>query len=241
MVTSFSDFINQLIGARFSFSYLWNQVVDLFESVTGDANVLSIWDAIKNFVSPIIIFLPYVLMALGFIVAFFGKKMDGLVKFLGFFVLGFFLGVYFLAPVIPPEVPIPAWVIGIVIAVIAAVMSKLLFVFTYSAAVLYSVYRLCYHGFFLDLEIDFAVGKSLTALAVAAIILILTLIFFKFVDMFLLSAFGAWMVTSGFAFGIIDLGAIPNLGDKSWILEVSIIGIITLLGFIFQFRTRRRY
>ena len=95
MVTSFSDFINQLIGARFSFSYLWNQVVDLFESVTGDANVLSIWDAIKNFVSPIIIFLPYVLMALGFIVAFFGKKMDGLVKFLGFFVLGFFLGVQY--------------------------------------------------------------------------------------------------------------------------------------------------
>lgn len=241
MVTSFSDFISHLIGARFSFSYLWELLVDLYKSIISDANVLAVWDALKNLASSFWGALPYILMVLGLVVALFGKKLDGVIKFIGFFVIGFFLGIYFLVPVIPSEVPIPGWVIGIVVGVVAAVMSRFLFVACYSVAVLYSVYRLCYHGFFLDTQHEFSTGKAITALAVAAIILVLTLVFFRFVEMLLFSALGAWFITSGFGIAIIDLSAIPKLGDNSWILEVSIIGIITLLGFLFQFKTRRRY
>ena len=241
MVTSFSDFISHLIGARFSFSYLWDFVTDLYKSVTADESVLSVLDALKNFASSFLEVLPYILMVLGLAILLFGKKIDGFIKFVGFFIIGFFLGIYFLVPVIPAEVPIPEWVIGIIVGVIAAVMSRFLFVASYSIAVLYSVYRLCYHGFFLDTQHEFSTGKALTALAVAAIILVLTLVFFRFVEMLLFSALGAWFIISGFGIAIIDLGEIANLGDKSWILEVSIIGIITLLGFLFQFKTRRRY
>ena len=230
-----------MIGARFSFSYLWEQVVELYQSVTANGDVLSIWDSLKNFASSFLGAIPYILMALGAIVLLFGKKIGGLVKFSGFFILGFFLGVHFLAPVIPEEIPIAPWVVGLIVATISGVLSKLLFISVYSAAVLYSVYRLCYHGFFFDNQHEFALGKALTALAVAAIVLILTLILFKFVEMLLFSAFGAWMITSGFAIGIIDLGSVPKLGANSWILEVSVMGLIALLGFIFQVRTRRRY
>lgn len=241
MITSFSEFIEYLIGARFGFAYLWELLVNLYESVTTDVNVLSIWDWLKNLASGILGAVPYILMALGVVVLLFGKKMGGLVKFVGFFILGFFLGVYFLEPVIPLEVPISPWVIGIIIAIIAAVLSKFLFVTSYSIVVVYSVYRLCYHGFFFDTQHTFSAGKAITAFVVAAIILTLTLIFFRFVEMILFSALGAWMITSGFGIGIIDLGAIPKLGDKSWILEISIIGIIAVLGFIFQLKTRKRY
>ena len=241
MITSFSDFISYLIGARFSFSYLWELLAGLYKSITQDANVLSVWDALKNSASSFLGAIPYILMVFGLIIALFGKKMGGLLKFLGFFVIGFFLGIYFLVPVIPPEVPIAPWVIGLIIGILSAVMSKFLFVASYSIILLYSVYRLCYHGFFLDTQHEFATGKALTALAVAAIILVLTLVFFRFVEMLLFSALGAWFISSGFAIAIIDLGEIPKLGDNSWILEVSVIGIIALLGFLFQLRTRRRY
>ena len=203
--------------------------------------MLAIWDSLKNFASSFWVAIPYILMALGAIVLLFGKKLSGLVKFSGFFILGFVLGVHFLAPIIPPEVPIAPWVVGIIVAVISGVLSKLIFISAYSFAVLYSVYRLCYHGFFFDSQQDFSVGKAITALVIAAIVLILTLVFFKFIEMFFFSALGAFMITSGFAIGIIDLGAIPKLGANSWILEVSVMGLMALLGFIFQFRTRRRY
>jgi len=241
MITNFSDFIEHLIGARFSFKFLWDWLVTVYDWMVSNPEMQSIWSTVNDFISPIVTFLPYILIIAGFLVAFFGKKMGGLVKFLGFFFIGFVIGVQFLAPVIPPEVPIAPWIVGIVVAVVAAVMSKFLFVAVFSVLVLYSVYRVCYHGFFLDHQVEFSSGKALTALAVAAIILILALILFKFVEMLMFSLFGAWMVTSGFALGIIDLGNVPNLGSNSWILEVSVIGVIAILGFIVQVKTRRRY
>ena len=241
VVTSFSEFIDYLIGARFSFTYVWELLVSVYTSIASNSDVLSIWDGIMNFLNPVSTAIPYIIMAFGLIVALFGKKMGGVLKFLGFFVIGFFIGVHFLAPVIPAEVPIPIWVTGIVVAIVVAVLSKFVFVITASVTVLYSVYRLCYHGFFLDHQWEFSSGKAITALVVAVIILILTIVLFRFVEMLLFSALGGFMITSGFALGIIDLGAIPKLGDNSWILEVSVIGVVTLLGFIFQFKTRRRY
>ena len=241
VITSFSDFISNLIGARFTFAYLWELITSLYNLVIGDANVLEIWNSFTSFAASFWSVVPYVIMSLGLIILLFGKKLGGIVKFLGFFVIGFFLGVYFLVPVIPPEVPIPGWVVGIVVGIIAAVMSKFIFVISYSILVLYSVYRFCYHGCFLDFQTDFSTGKSLTALVVAAIILIVSLVFFRYVEMILFASFGAWLITAGFGIAFIDLAAIPKLGANSWILEVSIIGILTLLGFIFQFKTRRRY
>jgi hypothetical protein len=206
-----------------------------------DANVLNINDALMQFTSSFSGALPYMLMALGLIVVLFGKKLSGVLKFLGFFFIGFFLGVYLLVPVIPPEVPLSPWIVGVVVGVISAVLSRFVFVVSYSVVVLYSVYRFCYHGFFFDFQQEFSTGKALTALGIAAVILVVSLVFFRFVEMLLFSALGAWLMTAGFGFAFIDLGAIPNLGGNSWILEVSIIGLITLIGFVFQFKTRRRY
>ena len=241
VVTSFSDFMANLFGARFTFAYLWELITGLYNLVIADANVLEIWNVLKDFAASFWGAIPYIIMSVGLIVLLFGKKISGILKFLGFFVIGFFLGVYFLVPVIPPEVPIPGWVIGLVVGIIAAVLSKFVFVASYSVLFLYSVYRFCYHGFFLDFQEEFSTGKALTALAVATVLLIVTLVFFRFVEMLLFSSFGAWLMSAGFGMAFIDLAAIPKLGDKSWILEVSIIGVLTLLGFIFQFKTRRRY
>ena len=241
MITGFSDLIDHLIGARFGFTYLWELIVALFRAVITNGDVQSIWATLKNFAYPVMAFVPYALMLAGLIVAFFGKKMSGILKFIALFIVGFALGVHFLVPVMPPEAPIPAWIIGLVVAIVAAVLSKFLFVTTCSAVTLYSVYRLCYHGFFLDYQADFSAGKAITAIAVAVIVLILVLVFFKYVEMLIYSAFGAYMVTSGFALGIIDLGAIPKLGVNSWILELSVIGVIALIGFTIQVKTRRRY
>lgn len=241
MFTNFSEFINCIVEARFGFKYLYELLLELWSSITANPNIEAICSKLTSLVSPIANFLPYIVVILGLVICLFGKKMEGVIKFIIFFLLGFVLGIHFLAPVIPPEVPIPEWVVGLVVAIIAAVLYKFLYVVVYSAFVLYPVYRLCYYGFFIIEEPIFTTGKALASLAVAAIVLVISFLLFKFVDMLLTSALGALIAVSAFSAWIYDLGAISAFGQKSWIFELCVMGVITLAGFAVQVKTRRRY
>lgn len=241
MITSFSDFISHLVGARFTFTYLWELLLWLFASLTADGEILGSNSDIINYLSGAMAYMPYILIGAGLIIALFGKKMGSFLKFVAFFGAGYVLGIHFLAPVIPSEVHIPAWVVGLVVAFVAAILSKFVFGLTVSLSILYSVYRLCYHGFFLDPESGVAMGKAVTALAVAAIVLIIALVLFKYIEMLLFATLGAYMVTAGFSWAFFDLGSVAALGANSWILEVAVIGVLALLAFAFQVKTRRRY
>jgi hypothetical protein len=241
MFTSFAEFIKCVVEARFGFKYLYDVIIGLYYSITQNPDITVIWEKLMGLISGARPYIPFLAILLGVIICLFGKKMAGVLKFVGIFIVGFALGVYFLGPVIPAEVPIPVWIIGLVVGIVSAVLSKFIFVAAYSVAVLYSVYRLCYYGFFLDTDAVFTVGKSVSSLAVAAIVLVLSLILFKFMEMLISSALGAWIATMGFSAGIFDLGAIAAFGDKAWIFELVVVGLITLLGFVFQIRTRRRY
>ncbi len=235
MFSNFSEFIGCLVEAKFSFTYIWQFIIELYYSVTKNPDMQDTWSGLMSLLEPAQPYMPYILIAIGFIVLLFGKKMGGILKFIGFFAIGYAAGVYFLEPAIPAEIPIPGWVVGLVIAVIAAVAYKFLFVGLYSVALLYSVYRLCYHGFFLDKDPVFTSGKALTSLAIAAIILVISLILFKFVEMIIFASLGSWIIVASFSWGVVDLGV------KTWVIEFVIIVIIAVLGSIFQIRTRRRY
>ncbi len=235
MFSNFSEFMKCVVEARFDFGYIWQRLVELFNSVTQNSEITSIWDKITGFIAPYMTFVLAGCMVLGIVICLFGKKISGILKFTTFFVLGYSLGVHFLEPIIPEEVWIPVWVVGLVIAIIAAVAYKFLFVGVYSVAVLYSIYRLCYFGFFLDEAPVFSTGKSVTSLAVAAVVLILSLILFRFVEMLLTASLGSLILTSAFSALVFDLGA------KSWVVELVVFAVIALLGFLFQVRTRRRY
>ncbi len=235
MFTNFSEFIKCVIEARFGFEYIWQLLVNLYYSVTGNPDIAFFWNALMTSLTPVMNFIPYVVMAFGLLVCFFGKKLGGVLKFCAFFLLGFAAGLYFLVPLMSAEIPIAPWIVGLVVGIVAAVAYKFLFVAIYSVSVLYSVYRLCYYGFFLSGEPVFTAGKALTSLAVAAVVLILTLILFKFVEMLIFSAFGSWAFMTAFTYAVFDIGA------SSWVAELVVAIIIALIGFLVQVRTRRRY
>ncbi len=224
-----------VVEARFGFEYIWQRLVELYKSVTQNSDIAGLWEKLMSLIAPAVTLVLWSCVIVGLVICLFGKKISGILKFIGFFALGYAIGVHFIAPLIPPEVPIVGWVIGLVVAIVAAVAYKFLFVALYSVSVLYAVYRLCYFGFFLDKEPVFSVGKAITSLAVAAVVLILSLILFKFVEMLLTSALGSWIMVSAFSAVAFDLGA------KSWIIELVVFALIALVGFAFQVKTRRRY
>lgn len=232
---SFSEFIECLARAQFGFKSIWEALVDLYYSVTRNPDIEDIWEGFMTALEPIMVAMPFIIMIIGIVIGLFGKKMFFVLKFAACFLLGFIVGVYFLAPVIPESIPIPAWVIGLVIAVIFAVLFKFVYIIIYSCAVIYSVYRLCYYGFFLIEAPEYSVGKMLTSLLVAVIVLVISFILFKFVEMLITSALGSWLLAGGFSAAVVDLG------EVSWILELCVILVLTALAFVFQVKTRRRY
>lgn len=231
---NFSEFIECLARAQFGFESLWEGLVNLYYSVTQNPDIENMWSGFMVALEPVMVVMPFVFLLLGAVVGLFGKKMFFVLKFIACFLLGFIVGVHFLAPVIPESIPIPAWVIGLVMAIVFAVLFKFVYIIIYSGAVLYSVYRLCYYGFFLIKEPEYSIGKMLACLAVAVIVLAITFILYKFVEMLITSALGSWFLVGGF------LAAI-NVTDASWVLELVLIIVFTVLAFVFQIKTRRRY
>lgn len=239
--TSFYEFLKCIAEARFSFEYIWDSIVSFYYSVIEGEAFSAIWNKLVLWLSPVESLLPVILMVIGALVCVFGKKINAVIKFIGLFIIGFAFGIGLLAGVLPASIPIPAWVIGIAVGLVAAVLYKFIYIILYSATILYSVYRLCYYGFYLDEAPEFSAGKALTSLAVAAVVLVLAIILIKYVEMFLSSALGSWLLVATFSHHYIDLGAIPSFGAYSWILELSVFGVLTIVGFVVQFKTRRRY
>lgn len=239
--TSFGEFIECLAQARFGFESTWEAIRNLYYSITQNTVVENLWSALMSTLAPVVRYIPFIIMLIGIIVGLFGKKMMWLIKFVAVFLSGFTLGVYFLAPIIPESIPIPPWVTGLVIAAVSAVLCKFFYIIVYSVGITYAIYRLCYYAFFTIEAPEYTTGRMLTCLAVAAIILVISFLLFKFVEMYLSSVLGAWLLVSGFGMAFVDLGEIASLGDKSYILELSVIFVISVFAFLFQVKTRRRY
>lgn len=233
--SNFSEFIDCLSRAQFGFESLWDGLVNLYYSVTQNPDIEKMWSGFMEALAPVMVVMPFIFMVLGAIIGLFGKKMFFILKFTACFILGFVAGVYFLVPIIPESIPIPAWVTGLVMAIVFAVLFKFVYISIYSCAVIYSMYRLCYYGFFLIETPEYSTGKMLACLAVAVIVLAISFILYKFVEMLITSALGSWFLVGGFS------AAFINLGEISWILDLAVILIFTVLASVFQIKTRRRY
>ena len=232
---SFSEFIEYLARAQFGFETIWKGLVDLYYSVTQNPDIESMWSALMQALAPVMSWMSVIFIVVGAVVGLFGKKMFFVLKFAACFLLGFIVGVHFLSPVMPESIPISAWIIGLVMAVIFAVLFKFVYIAIYSVAILYSVYRLCYYGFFLIEAPEFSLGKLVFSLVVASIVLIVSFILYSPVEMLITSFLGSWFFIGG------AISLFSDLSETSWVLELILITIVAVGAFIFQVRTRRRY
>lgn len=236
------DFLSlwySLSGAEFTVTDILVGITTLFTYVFADANIIMVNEYLYSLVEVAVPYLPIGYIVLALILAFFGKRIYALPRFLAFFFVGFLLGTYFLAPIISPIIPqLPAWVIGVVIATIVSVLSKFLYYVIYTVAVAYPVYSLSFSLIPLDgLTIE---GKCWIAFGISVVVTVIALLLRKFIEMAGTAALGGYIVAESIRF-YFDYTTLDFLSGIEWVGILVITLVIALIGFIVQVKTRERY
>ena len=232
----FLNFFNDLKAGKFGYGALKDAVVDFNDTVATHADMGMVMDLIKSFAT----FIPYIMMAAMLLMAFFGKKLLPVTKFVSFFAIGFGLGVYFIQPLVEDIVSIPAWISGLVVGILAAIICRFLYVIFFGVAVFYAVYTVCYAGLGETLA-NFAFDKALIFMAIAAVAVILAFILRRFVEMLYTSALGGYVLAGLIAANLYDYTTLGFLNGIEWVGTLVVTVVIALLGFVIQVKTRKRY
>lgn len=233
-------FFNKVLAAEFDFSAIGQFFKNLYNgSFTGKLEEL--WDKLWDMVSMIHGFVPYILLALALVQLLFGKRLLGVQKFIGAFAIGYAASVVYLVPLIADlsaKLGEFGWIFGIVVGIIAILIRKVLYMVVYIAAFAYIPYYLVYSGSIVE---SFG-GNYIYAGAAAAAVVILAILLRKWVEMLGLSALGAYCVvaTVDVQLGLYDkIPRIPGLPEFAF--GLILVGVLTLIGFIVQVKTRKRY
>jgi len=230
------EFLNKVLAAEYDFGAIGQFFKNLWNgSFTGKVEAL--WDSLWGMVSVIHPFVAYILLALALVELLFGKRLLGVQKFLGAFLLGYAATVVYLVPVLADLHAVFAdfgWIVGIVVGIIAILLRKVLYMVVYIVAFAYIPYYLVYSG---ALVASFA-ENMIFAGAAAAVVVLLAILLRKWVEMLGLSALGAYCITK-----VLDvkLGVIDMIPFDGMIVGLAMVGVLTLIGFIIQVKTRKRY
>lgn len=241
MFTNFSEFFTCVKEARFSFRYIWEAIVSLYYDITANPDISVIWNSMMESIESIYRLVMTLLVVGCVVIALFGKKMLGFLKFVFFFIIGFALGTHFLAPVLAETVEIPGWIVGIVVALVAAVLYRFLYIVLYTVTAGYGMYILAYHGFYLQEEPVYTSGKAVGCLIAAAVAILFVLIFKKYIEMIGTAALGGWLASWIFANYIYNFTVFPIFSGITWVAILVPAVIIAVLGSAVQIKTRRRY
>ncbi len=240
MFTSFGEFITCVKEARFTFSVIWQAIVSFFKDVIANPDVFAVWEGFLVAIEPIYTFVLIIGIVLALTMAFFGKKIMGAINFILFFGLGFLLGTHLLAPLLPADIALPGWIIGVVLALILGVLSKFLYIAFYAVAGGYSVYVLAYYGFFIIETPAYSSSRAIGCLIAALVAVVIIFVFKKYFEMLLTSVLGAWLAVLAFI-RIYDFTAWSLFEGMEWLGILIVSAIVAALGLAVQVKTRKRY
>lgn len=242
MFESFWEFFTAVKQADFGFYELWEFFVNLYYSISKVPEMVDIWSGFRGSIDPFFGAVPYILIVLALVVAFFGKKIMPVLKFIGCAFVGFFVGLYFIHPLITELIAIPAWVTGIVISIIAAVLYRFLYVGAYAIGLGYCAYILFYSGFYLRGEnVEHTVAKAVVCLAIAVGVVVVAFIFRKYIEMAGTAILGGYLVSYIIRCMIYDYKALDFLQATPWAAAAVITLVIAIPAFIVQYKTRKQF
>lgn len=242
MIEKIKALLINIKNAAYSLEDIWDVFADRVNVAFHSSDMIGIWESLLGILKPFFTFLPFVFLALAAVELLFGKKLLGIQKFLFFAFAGFVGGVVFVAPLLSGVLPLPSYISGAVIAILAAVISRYLYLFSLAGLVAYGTYYVCYAG-----KISFIAsmtqGNLLIGVAAGVVAMIIVFIFRKFFERVGTSFLGAFLITY-----IIKKAGTGGLGFDyvakfGWgnILNIVILVVLTLVGFIVQHKTRARY
>ena len=235
------EFFYSVREARFNLRMLWEWVVSTFNSMTETPDIQGVWNGLMTFVAPIYTSFIWILVVACLLSAFFGRKIMGAVRFCVFFIIGFFAGIYFLAPILPAKIGIPAVVAGLVIALIAAILSKFLYTLVYVFFFGYGAYSTLLSLLLLNPTAAYSNTKAILCLAVSVVVVILALVFRKYIEMALTSFFGALGAAVLVDANVYKFTALSLFGANARFALIIVAGVVALLALFVQVKTRRLY
>ena len=241
MFGSWNAFWGAWADGCLEFGEFWQWLSNLYYALTKTPDIETIWSAFMAFLSPFSVIVPYIVLALCLVLAFFGQKLMPVVKFLAFFIIGFVLGVYYFPPLLEGTINLPGWVCGLIMALIVSVLYQFLYIGVFAIAVSYSVYTVCYSGFnFMEItEINVPLVVVCALIAVSA--LIIGFFFLKYIEMGVTSVVGAYLFTFYFRTMLFDYKSLPAFATAPWVAAFVLTIIIAIPAFIVQFKTRKVY
>ena len=212
-------------------------VKDFFIGVFQSSYIQQLWQAFKGGLDHIDRLLPLVLFALFAVIAFFGKRIYPVLRFLVFFVLGFGLGIYLLAPLMLGVLPnMPPWIIGLAAGIVLSVLSKFLYFVVLTAAVGYVAYVACFSG----TGVDVLKGNTVGAIVAAAILVVVVFAFLKYFEMLLTSCLGGYGIAAVVR-SLFDYTSFKVFEGKEWMIILGVTLLFAIPAFIVQIKTRKRY
>ena len=234
MSEQFTAFFDTVKNGTFGFEQIFAYIAELWASILANEHIVGVTEWINTTLAAVLPFLPYILLGVYAILLLFGKRLFSLVRFIAFFLAGFVLGVYYLAPiVIGYFASIPAFVVGIVVGLLAAVLGKLLYYVAYSVAVGYSVYLLCVSG----MVIAEIAGNYLVGAIVAGIALVLALVLHNIIERLGTAFLGAYGIL-GIVKGWYDFTTL--VPGYEWAVMLGATAVLALIGFAVQQATRKK-
>ena len=238
---SFVEFFNTVKNAEFSFYGIRDWIVSIYESIVENPDIVNIWNVILDKFNTYLVPISIILVAFGLTICFYGQKITGIVKFILFFIIGFAIGVHFLFPIVPDTVGLKSWVIGLVVAIVAAVLYKYLYYALIAVAVGYSVYRICFTGFFIKATAEYTAGKGFISLLVAIGCVALVLAFNKWTERILTAFLGGYISTLALNRGILHFTSLPIFEGSEWVGILILTVALGVVGFAFQVKHRELY
>ena len=224
------QFIKSVIAGEYDFNGFVGKLGEFFNFL--GATVISGELTLKSFFSSAGLY-SYILMGVGALLLLYGKKYLPLIKLLLFGGVGYVVGYVILAPMIAPYLgesslfsPITC---GAVTALILAVLSKLVYsILFYGIAAMFA-YVIAYAGGLIELP---TIGNATLSYAVVGAVVLLLLIKRKSAERLGTAFLGSYLIVSGISKNFYAL-----VSPTIWI----IIGVLSLIGYRFQYRRRKKY
>ncbi len=231
--------LDSLINAEFDFKAIFDWIKSAYENVISTPAVSDIWEAALDLLGSVpAVLISSVLLALALVEVFFGKRLLGVQKFIGFFLLGFAGGAVYLAPLIPDVLPISPLVVGIVVGAVAALLCKIIYLVAYIGIAGCSVYIIFMGGYYIPKVIsDLTKGNMIVSLVIAAVAVVIAILLKKLVEMVgtaTLGSLGAWIAFLKL------LGDLKITFPESEIIKFTVITVLAVLGTLVQIKTRKR-
>ena len=241
MLESLKLLLDRLVEGQIS-------IPEIIGKISDKAAVLrEMWNSANEFIAPYVpaFVVALLLVGLSLCEAVAGKRLLGFQKFVLCFALGFVVGTVYIQPLVAPHVAnyfvLDATLTGVIVGITAGLLCRPIYFCGYIGIIGYFAYFLMMNGVLLD----FTKGSKTIGIIVAAVLIIVALVFRKIVEIVGTSLLGAIFTYKAVDYAVSTFASgasmVDLLGQNEIYVKIAIIAFVALTGTIFQYQTRRRW